>query len=145
MPPNVAKDTLYMCPPRVCVVGAVISRAATCCMEITLLNSAASALPRIPRCKKSAFFLRKDVEPACPDPLPMVDRSPDVVSTVFLYQLFVRRFFMASLTPGLAAGTADNLANTYASDLAKTATDNAKVQTNLQKAGRDQAGTITGG
>jgi hypothetical protein len=61
------------------------------------------------------------------------------------YPLFVRRFYMASLTPGLAAGTADNLANTYAADAAKTATDNAKVQTNLQKAGRDQAGTITGG
>lgn len=52
---------------------------------------------------------------------------------------------MASLAPGLGAGVADNLANTYAADLAKTATDNAKVQTNLQKGGRDQAGTITGG
>lgn len=52
---------------------------------------------------------------------------------------------MASLTPGLAAGTADNLANTYAADAAKTVTDNAKNDTNLRKGGRDQAGTITGG
>lgn len=52
---------------------------------------------------------------------------------------------MATLLPGLLAGTAGNLANTYAADAAKTATDNAKVQTNLEKAGRDQAGTITGG
>lgn len=50
---------------------------------------------------------------------------------------------MASLTPGLAAGTADNLANTYAADGAKTLTDNAKVDTNLRKGGRDQAGAIT--
>jgi len=52
---------------------------------------------------------------------------------------------MASMTPGLAAGTADGTANTYAADASATILDNAKAQTNLQKGGRSQSVSITNG